>query len=99
MLGGINRGIDSPAKFMDPAFPAARGVKSVNPRVRTSEKNNSVTDDGRSPDFSSSRRFPQLASGMPIKCIHFAVIASEQDSIFGKRRRGMNLTRRLKFPF
>jgi len=79
--------------------PPARGVKSVNPRVCTSEKNNSVTDDGGSPHLSSRRRFPQLASGMPIKCIHFAVIASEQDSIFGKRRRGMNLTRRLKFPF
>src|SRR5258707_14534078 len=99
MLAGEMRETDSPAKFADPPFPAGRGVNSISLRVRTSEKDNSVGDDGRGPDFSSSRRFPELASSLPIKCIHFAVVASEQDSIFGKRRRGVNRARRLKSPF
>jgi hypothetical protein len=68
-------------------------------RIGTSEEDDSTANYWRSPDFSPGRRFPQLASGLLINGVHFSVIASEQDSIFGKRRRRMNRTRRLKFPF
>src|ERR1700686_86456 len=77
----------------------ARCVNCVNLRGSTSEKDNSTANNRRHPGFSFGRSFPQLASGMPIECIDLAVIASKQNSILGKRRCGMHLTGRLKFPF
>src|ERR1700686_4087904 len=99
MLGRINRGIDSSGKRLDPMSTPARCVNCVNLRVGASEKDNSTANNRRHPDFSFGRSFPQLASGMPVECIDLAVIASKQNSVLGKRRRGMHLTGRLKSPF
>src|SRR5678815_2360799 len=98
MLDSVNRGIDSAAKFTNPALAPGCSVHSVNLGVRTSEEHDSVGDDRRGPNFSFRRRFPKLISDMSIKCIHFAVVAPEKQSIPGERRGGMDLPRRLKFP-
>src|SRR4051812_37356781 len=70
----------------------------MDPRVRTSEKSHATANHRRCPNFSSGENLPQLCSVMPIDCIHFAVVASEQNLICEHRRSGMNLTASLEFP-
>src|SRR6266850_81105 len=99
LLRGIGRGIDTPAKRLLPARVPRFRFDCVHMTVGAAEKDKTVADSRRGPDFCWSGSRPDLRTGFAIQGIDLTVVATEKDPVRAQRRCGVDLARGLKFPF